>query len=380
MEYVAPTPISAETEARVLAHYGCEAGPLQHQPGTASSSAVVATPQGPLFLRRRRKEYSDENVLRHDHALLHHLHNSGFPCTPPLRTVAGPTWATVEGELYEAFEFVPGEPYDPASADQVREVGWTVGRLHELTSDWQPPAPKPWLREDDPRLLREPLQELTAQAEGDDCSALLQAAELLEDVASHLPPQMYEALPQAVVHGDVHPGNVLFRDGRVVGLFDWDWTSRQARVRDLCDGLLFFAAAREQRIEPSDIRSLTQSWRLEPSRAAGVAAGYSTFHQLCDAERDACFWLLCSRWLQSRIRGARKVKVGERVHFVIRGLFEPVEHLRREWPQIAGALHGARGAGVTPSEPGCRARSPFRAPLGGAGDREPTLQPPAGES
>jgi homoserine kinase type II len=43
----------------------------------------------------------------------------------------------------------------------------------------------------------------------------------------------YNELPQLAIHSDYHPGNLKFRKGSVVGLFDFDWSKIDVRCFDV---------------------------------------------------------------------------------------------------------------------------------------------------
>lgn len=43
----------------------------------------------------------------------------------------------------------------------------------------------------------------------------------------------YDSLPKQIVHFDWHPGNVHFKNNKVVGLFDFDWARWDSRITDL---------------------------------------------------------------------------------------------------------------------------------------------------
>jgi len=333
-------PITTGAVQRVLALYGLGAGEVELRQGTASQSVVADTAHGRVVIRRRRPEFCEPEVIRHDHALRAYLTTRGFPCPALLPAADGETWVELDGAVYEISSFVAGEPFDAASDAHLAGLGRTLGWLHELTCDWSPPAPKPWVREDHPSLLMAPLQDLIARAEAPARATLLRARERLVEIAAEMPDGAYAALPQCTIHGDVHPGNVLFDGGRVAALVDWDWASRQPRIRDVCDGLIYFAAQRESAIDGSDVRSLCQPWRLDLGRAAALLNSYRERQTLCEAEACAAPWQMASRWLQCRIRGARKVPEAERVRFVADGLLEPIDDLWRQREGLMGALSG----------------------------------------
>ena len=96
--------------------------------------------------------------------------------------------------------------------------------------------------------------------------------------------------------------------------------ARMARVRDVCDALMFFAADRPQPVDPGDIRSLTAPYRLDADQAAVLLEGYATHSPLVECEWEAIPWVLRSQWCQIRLRGGRKVPEQDRLAFVLHGV------------------------------------------------------------
>jgi homoserine kinase type II len=152
---------------------------------------------------------------------------------------------------------------------------------------------------------------------------------VLGDIETRLAREVYGRLPEAVIHGDLHPGNVLFRGGAVAGIFDFDWANRWERVRDVGDGLLFFAARRGQPMHPGDIWSLTEAVDIDVSSAGAFLGAYESVTPLSAAEREGLPVVMSARWMQIRIRGMRKVRIEERFRFLHRGdLLETYDRLR----------------------------------------------------
>ena len=149
---------------------------------------------------------------------------------------------------------------------------------------------------------------------------------------------MYPNLPRAVIHGDIHPGNVKFQGASVTAVYDFDYLSLQARCRDLVDALMFFAANRRHALNPDDIRSLTQPFVLNPKWASWLMGGYQQAHRLTDLEWAALPWLFRSQWLQIRLRGGRKVPRQEKLVFVMDDFFELIASLDHEAEDFFGAL------------------------------------------
>ena len=107
------------------------------------------------------------------HALLRHLHAEGLPVPEPLGIDGG----------VERVRLVPGDGGEDAWAHQtttrsVASAGRLLRRIHDATRGWEPPPHAVW----------------SVPPEGGD----------------------------VICHGDPQPGNMSWRDGVAVGLFDWD--------------------------------------------------------------------------------------------------------------------------------------------------------------
>lgn len=311
--------------------YGIGEAPLGIVPhgGTSASSFRIALPGRDLFLKRRSPEHSGAEQVRFEHELLAVLQRHGLPVAAPLPDLHGRTAVDFLGGIGELSPWMEGSDFEPGNADQVREAAAALALLHRITADMEG-RKAGQDREDDPdRLLRE----LDVHLGGAD---LRGAGELLSGVRDALrrlcgllPAKVYGRLPQAVIHGDFHPGNVKFmRDSsRLAGLFDFDWTNRQERIRDVADGLLFFC--RRSHFDPSDIVSLTAAVGLDPALCRVFLSAYEVARPLTGEERGALPLVMEARWLQVRIRGMRKVPSHGRLRFLDRGnLFSEILRIR----------------------------------------------------
>jgi homoserine kinase type II len=57
--------------------------------------------------------------------------------------------------------------------------------------------------------------------------------------------QRYAMMPHVVIHGDYHPGNLKFHDGKVVGVFDFDWAKIDTRCFDVALAVNYFCMSWE---------------------------------------------------------------------------------------------------------------------------------------
>jgi Ser/Thr protein kinase RdoA (MazF antagonist) len=322
--------------AEALAAFGL--GPLlecRALGGTAARKWNVLTPQGRFVVRRRPDEFADLRAAGFDHAILRRLHAAGFPVPCPLAVAGGHTFCMCEVGTYEVLHWIEGGPFPAGDPQAVAELGMLLARFHTTLAGDFPPGKEGRLREDHPDLLEPYLAGLEAlAADSVQRHSLAAIAAQLSLVRHTLDQQLYGSLPRAVIHGDVHPGNVRFRGTRVAALYDFDYLAVQARVRDVSDALMFFASRRPQPLDPDDIRSLTQPFVPDRPLCRALLAGYQADGRLAEDEWRALPWLIRSRWLQMRLRGSRKVAAVDKVSFVVQRVFDVVDWLDHEGPEF----------------------------------------------
>jgi len=311
---------------------------LEQAGGTASPKWAINADKGRFIVRVRPSEFANVRSVCFDHEVIGHLARVGLPVPAPLTQPDGKTWLSKDGEMYEVLNWVDGEPFDESDFDAIEELGKFLARFHDAITKI-PPGKEGQLREDHPDLMEPYLVRLRELASTKQCKDQLDLIKPeLRYVREHLNDEFLGSLPNCIIHGDVHPGNVCFRNSKVSAVYDFDYLSVQARVRDVADGLMFFAAKRKTILDPSDIRSLTQPFVLDPERCRILLQGYQSSNGLTEREWQALPLMIRSRWIQIRLRGCRKVPENERIEFVLDGFSEVIEWLDREATTFFDAL------------------------------------------
>jgi len=136
------------------------------------------------------------------HALLSHLREVGFTEAPAPSGL---------GADYDDVGFIPGisgaEACHLVSSDEaVAQVGQLLRRYHDAVAQWQPPVPPMWF---DGQL---------GTGDGE----------------------------RIVCHGDVGPWNLVWRDGTLVGLIDWEYATVGTRREDIAYALHYLAPFRDR--------------------------------------------------------------------------------------------------------------------------------------
>jgi homoserine kinase type II len=330
--------LSAQEAAEILAEFGLAGRVRLAEPGkgTASPAVVVQVGEERIYLKARNPRYCAPEWMWYDAQVAWHLESAGLPVAPPLRAKDGRPWVERGGAVYQAARWRAGQRVDTPSLAQLCSVGRLLRQWHRATRHWRPSVRKPVGRLHDPKRAVAGLQEMVGQASRRQAEILRAALSWAECVEAALPDEAYWALPQVIVHGDVHPANLHFQGDAVSGLFDYDWVCPAPRACDLADAFIYLAGVRPQPLREGDIRSLTQPFELPAARVRAVLEGYG--EPLLPAEQRALGWLLVARWLYARVDAAqRKIPAGERLPYLCAGLLRPLEEIRRAMAAVFGS-------------------------------------------
>ena len=136
------------------------------------------------------------------HALLSHLQEVGFAEAP---TPSG------LGPDYDDVGFIPGTSGEEAcllvsSDEAVAQVGQLLRRYHDAVAQWRAEVPPVWF------------DGQVGTGDGD----------------------------RIVCHGDVGPWNLVWRDGTLVGLIDWEYATLGTRREDIAYALHYLAPFRDR--------------------------------------------------------------------------------------------------------------------------------------
>jgi Ser/Thr protein kinase RdoA (MazF antagonist) len=305
-----PGRITAGELVVVCSHYdlGVIESLAKFKGGSRSSPKVlIRTATGPYLLKRRAPGSSGVPAkVALSHQVLLELEHRGFPVPHLVGTARGNnSLLELNGHVYELFRFVEGVPYD-RTVDAAREAGSHLARLHallrEFVPNW-PPQTRSYHRNDQvaPRIAHLP-ESLGLSTDGptrDLCRALAELYARAADEADRL--GVTTRTPQ-LVHGDFHPGNLLFHrpghpSGRLAAVFDFESARICPAVLDAANGAMQFAISRKQASGAAHAPAGTPTWRiaLNPDLFSSFFAGYRATdggRTLTDNDLRAVPWLM----------------------------------------------------------------------------------------
>lgn len=196
-----------------------------------NTSLIVETASATLYLKRYRARYPRRS-LAYSHALIHQLRAAGRAWPPRyLPTRDGATFVEHDRALYDLSEAVPGEAFPMYRLDRAALAGLArrLAEFHRAGRQLAVPEAPPWTHAfhlDDCSLELLGRPELQWALLGPDeqrvRAILTRAMAVLEGHATRFAIAEQRRERGAPAHGDFTLNNVLFRDGEVVGVMDWE--------------------------------------------------------------------------------------------------------------------------------------------------------------
>ncbi len=233
---------------RVLSHYDIGVI-LQVQVITGGSrrspKVVLISEQGKFLLKRRPKGKDDLAMVTYAHAVQKHLREKAFPVTSLLTCRNNnDTFLQLNNHVYELFEFVTGIRYD-GSPQATAEAGRQLAHFHLLLADFAQTHPNVNHCFHNASIVRRHLRMLGSEYSAGANATIRFTAEklniLYNESSAGVERLDFETWPQQVIHGDWHPGNMLFRGYKLAAILDFDSVRIASPVTDLANALLQFS-------------------------------------------------------------------------------------------------------------------------------------------
>ena len=252
-----------EELAEVLSHYDIGVVKSAKEFGRGSRRApklILETARGRYLLKRRARGRNDPFKVAFSHALMGHLHARGFPVPALVGTCDDQnSMLQIGNHVYEVFEYVDGERCDN-SLEETTHAGQTLAAYHVAVADfkteWTPPAGS-YHSAPNVRAGLNAIPTVTSSHDsvhGHEAELLHLTQKLHENydaAATEVNQSGFARWPVTIIHGDWHPGNMLFRRGVVCAVLDFDAARHQQAVSDVAYGMLQFSILRGT--EPPDL-------------------------------------------------------------------------------------------------------------------------------
>jgi Ser/Thr protein kinase RdoA (MazF antagonist) len=264
---------------------------------------VLETDKGTFLLKRRPPgPQSDVAKVAFTHQIQLSLAAQNFPLPHLLGTrKANNSMLVLEDTIYEMFEYIEGEGYD-AQPGVTYHSGHTQGLYHKLLEHFKTQYSPPTGSYHDAKAIREMTTSAPANLKvGDEAQTAkaLSFIAMIGEAYDHSAAKVNQnGLPdwaKQIVHGDWHPGNMLFRNGKVVAVIDYDTARYQQRVIDLANGALQFSilgGTGDPRTWPD---------HLDMDRLKEFVRGYDVVNVVSVAEVRSIPFLMCEALIAEAI-------------------------------------------------------------------------------
>lgn len=230
--------------AVVLSHY--DLGVIERiEPigrGTASTPKfVVRSERGAYVVKRRRERAEEAARVAYTHAVQLTLTRAGYPCPSLLGTARHrSSVVTHGGRMFELHTLVRGRRRR-GTAEEARSAGALLARWRRVLDGATIGARGHRGSFHAAPVVESRLAAIPADA-ADAAAGVLDAYRRARDAVDAAG---FAEWPIGPVHGDYHPGNLLFDDdGSARWVLDFDRTRIDARATDVATGLLQFSLTR----------------------------------------------------------------------------------------------------------------------------------------
>ncbi len=207
--------------------------------GTINTNLAVELQGGTYFLRINEGK-APADVAR-ETAIVEHLSGRGLPVPRPLRAQGGEAWVSWRGLLVSLFPWVTGKVLQRSELhpQQAHQAGAALARLHQVGADFPDTSPGRY----EPEEIARRFATIQAGASGD--LELAAAVDELGPALARLQTSRARSLPLGLIHGDLFIDNVLFHEGSLSAILDFEQASWGRLSYDLAVSVLAFGFGRE---------------------------------------------------------------------------------------------------------------------------------------
>ena len=200
---------------------------------TESPKAVIDCERGKLLLKRRARGLEYATLVGFAHEVILGCLAQGV-CVPPLigTKTDNNSMCQIGDKTYELFVFIEGTMFDQ-SVGHARQSGMLLGELHRamdsITTSFEATVESSVVNPERAAGFGLPEESQTS------------VKRILE---YGLDAHRANARPAAIVHGDWHPGNMIFDGPEIVAICDFDNCRLGSRDRELAQALVYLSMKR----------------------------------------------------------------------------------------------------------------------------------------
>lgn len=301
--------------------------------GGLNSSFIVSTDRSKYFLRLYKMP-ANPNTVRYEAPLMVKMRRMGISTPRVYPNLEGELTGSVNNTPVLLTEYIQGDFYpregDRLTDTQIYEAATQLGRIHRLStngfiivegipSDVETYTTTSFFDAQKAiSLWQYSLDIINNKTKKD---SIDQTIEHISDSKIHellqLDSNLINAnalnLPSVLSHGDFLPQNIIYRDGKIVGVVDWELSRFQPKIWEFARALCGFC-----RSDSTELFNTPIDWR----KARVFSQAYSIEETLSEEEKNVCgellyiaslfpLYLLESRYIYNNSRANKLVPQNE---------------------------------------------------------------------
>ncbi len=263
---------------------------------------VIDASKGKFLFKRRARGRDDLAKVAFTHQIQLALAGQNFPLPHLIGTrPENNSMLILDEHIYEMFEYIEGGNYD-GSLESTYHAGHILGLYHKLLAGFESGYTPPSGSYHNAKAIHQAISNTVHSlptAASESAQTLNEAVETLSDAYTTCAKWVNDlGLPgwdRQIVHGDWHPGNMLFRHQNVVAVIDYDAARSQQRVIDFANGALQFSILGGSE-DPS-------KWpdHIDEPRFCEFLRGYDAVNIVSVAELKSIPYLMCEAMIAEAV-------------------------------------------------------------------------------
>jgi len=251
------TPTSRTDQEAIMAQYGIKVvETIEISGGNANSNFRIESENASYMLTlMEEKSFQEVKALVQ---ILQWLHQHKFPTTQIIPTLKGKISTQFSNLPVLVKPWISGEVIEDLSHHHLTQVGAAMAQLHTIPIPIEIPLGHPYGKTIFPKAFQKGID--------------TEYEAWLEKSTAKLEQQLPKGLPTGLIHGDIFYDNVLFQDGKLQAIIDFEEVCHYQLAFDLGMGILGLCQSEGQ---------------INPEKISPLVSGYESIRPLEKAEKDS---------------------------------------------------------------------------------------------
>ncbi|MBU0612932.1 homoserine kinase [Patescibacteria group bacterium] len=226
-----------------------------------------------FYLKTTKGEYilkivvrnNPNNRFKYELELLEHLKGKGLPIPEIVKARNNKLFLRHQDHATFIYKYLPGKQLSRFSVSMYKQLGIFLGRLHNETTKFKSLVNRMQLYNISPTTFK---RQATLSRKTNDAKLLNAIGYIEKNMLTYLLPP---SLPEGAMHIDVKPENILFKNGQLSGVVDFDNSYIGPLVFDLAHTLMWLCV---------------KNGKFDLKKVKVVYDAYNEVRKLTKAEKD----------------------------------------------------------------------------------------------